>query len=180
MGKNIRGGNKAKRQKNSSADTGRRQLHTKDNTADSSELYGKVLKRLGGSPARILVNCEDGVERNCVIRGKFQKRIWINPGDYVVLLYNRGSSDRSGEIAHKYFPHEVAQLISKGEIDENRFKDSDELNDDFGITFAKEDLTKKEDNYDDWFATPTNNNKTFIANMDNDDEEEDEFTFDDI
>ena len=180
MVKNKRGGNRAKKQKNSSVDNSRRQLHVKDNSVDSCELYGKVVSRLVGSPARILVNCEDGVERNCVIRGKFHKRIWINPGDYIIIIYNRGSSDNSGEVAHKYFPHEVPQLISKGEIDDNKFKDNQYGDDDMGITFAKEDDIKKTE--DNWFdiAPAKSSNKTFIANMDNDDDDDDEFDFDDI
>lgn len=180
MGKNIRGGNKAKRQKNSNGDSNRRALVTKDNSADSSELYGKVLKRLGGSPARILIQCEDGIERNCVLRGRFHKRIWINPGDYVIILYNQGSSDNSGEVSHKYSPHEVPQLVSRGELDESKFKTDDGFsNDDDGIVFAKEDTTKKTE--DEWWATkPTTGGKTFIANMDDDDDEDDEFNVDDL
>jgi len=179
MGKNFRGGNKAKRQKNSGGETSRRALVTKDNSADSSELYGKVVKRLGGSPARVLILCEDGVERNCVLRGRFHKRVWLNQNDYVIILYNQGSSDKSGEVSHKYYPHELALLISRGELDESKFKNDQGFDqDDSGIVFAKEDDVKKDSSYDDLWSN-TSKPQTFIANMD-DDDEDDEWNLDDI
>jgi len=182
MGKNFRGGNKAKRQKNSTGDNSRRALLTKDNSADSSQLYGKVVKRLGGRPAWILILCEDGLERKCIIRGKFNKRVWFNENDYVLITYNQTTSDKTGEIAHKYFPHEVAQLISRGELDEGKFKLGDDMEDnDIGIVFAKESDTKKESNYSDlWSNDTTSTKRVFVATMGNSDDEDDEWNIDDI
>jgi len=179
MGKNFRGGNKAKRQKNSNGDSSRRALVTKDNSADSSQLYGKVLKRLGGRPAFILILCEDGVERKCVIRGRFNKRVWFNENDYVIITYNQTSSDKTGEISHKYFPHEVAQLVSRGELDENKFKNDQGFDDDSsGIVFAKEEVEKKDSGYDNLWSN-TSKPRVFVANMD-DEGEDDEWDLDDI
>jgi initiation factor 1A len=179
MVKNSRGGNKAKRQKNSGGDTSRRALVTKDNSADSSQLYGKVLKRLGGRPAFVLILCEDGIERKCVIRGKFNKRVWFNENDYVIITYNQTSSDKSGEIEHKYFPHEVAQLVSRGELDESKFKTDNAYDeDDVGIVFAKEEPKKEDDGYGDLWNQPKTD-RVFVANMD-DDDEDDEWNIDDI
>jgi initiation factor 1A len=181
MGRNIRGGNKAKRQKNSSGDNSRRALLTKDSSADSSQLYGKVVKRLGGRPAYILILCEDGIERKCVVRGKFNKRVWFNENDYVLITYNQTTSEQSGEIEHKYFPHEVAQLLSKGEIDDGKFKQNDDVDDnDLGIIFAKESDTKKESDYSDLMSNDTSKQRVFVATMGNSDDEDDEWNLDDI
>lgn len=182
MGKNLKGGNKAKRQKNSTGDNSRRALLTKDNSADSSQLYGKVVKRLGGRPALILILCEDGLERKCIIRGKFNKRVWFNENDYVLITYNQTTSDKTGEIVHKYFPHEVAQLISRGELDEGKFKLGDNMeNNDIGIIFAKESDTKKESDYSDlWSNDDTSKQRVFVATMGNSDDEDDEWNLDDI
>ena len=181
MGKNFRGGNKAKRKKNSTCNNRRRALIIKDNTADSSQLYGKVVKRLGGRPAWILILCEDGLERKCIIRGKFNKRVWFNENDYVLITYNQTTSDKRGEIAHKYFPHEVAQLISRGELDEGKFKlDNDMENNDIGIVFAKESDTKKDSGYSDIWSKNTSTQRVFIATLGNSDEPDDEWNIDDI
>merc|ERR1712227_852081 len=98
-----------------------------------------------------------GVERICVIRGKFNKRIWINDNDYLIINYNKASSEKVGGVDYKYFPHEVSQLISRGEIDENKFKAKEAMEklQDEGIIFADD-----------------KNNLTFIADLDEDLEEE--------
>ena len=50
---------------------------------DECQSYGKVLKLLGDSRCAIL--CDDGVERQCTIRGKMKKRVWINMNDFVLV-----------------------------------------------------------------------------------------------
>ena len=88
---NKRGGNKAKRSKNSRGKISGRSLRTKDNSIESTELYGKVTKRCGGNPPILDVTYEDGVDRRCVLRGKFTKKIWVYPGDIVLLEPNKES-----------------------------------------------------------------------------------------
>tara|TARA_Y200000002_G_C22659605_1_gene655128 strand:- start:1182 stop:1712 length:531 start_codon:yes stop_codon:yes gene_type:complete len=172
MVKNFRGGNKAKKRKNSSGDNSHRALkiRNKNSSSTDGQLYGKSLKRLGGDPAYVLVMCEDGVERICVIRGKFNKRIWINDNDYLIINYNKASSEKVGEVDYKYFPHEVSQLISRGEIDENKFKAKEAIEklQDEGIIFA--DDKKEEKISENWNSNK--NNLTFIADLDEDLEEE--------
>ena len=48
------------------------------------QIYGRVLKLLGGCNA--LVYCNDGRERLCHIRGSMRKKVWIDPGDIVLLV----------------------------------------------------------------------------------------------
>jgi len=177
---NKRGGKKTKRGPSGGSKTSGRTLRTKDNSPDSCELYGRVIKRCGGAPPQIIVLCEDGIERNCVVRGKMTKRVWMNPGDYVIILYNKESSDKTGEISHKYDIHEVSKLEKIGEISIDKFRnENDKISeDDMGFTFARED-DKEEDT--DYFSMNTGTaQRVNIADLDGDDEDEDDFNIENI
>ena len=123
MPRNIFGGNKAKRKKNVGKPVNK-SLRVKDNS--SLELYGKVLKRLGGNPPVLLVLCEDGKERKCVVRGKFVKKVWMNPDDYVLITRSSEIGD-GGEVTCKYDNSEVTQLEDKKELDCNKFNKNTEV-----------------------------------------------------
>ena len=59
---------------------------------------------------RVMVRCiRTGHERNCVIRGKFKKRVWINVDD-IVLIEKDQYDKNKGMVVHKYFPEEVKLL----------------------------------------------------------------------
>lgn len=47
------------------------------------QMYGRVLKLLGG--CNVLVYCNDDKERLCHIRGSMRKKVWIDPGDIVLI-----------------------------------------------------------------------------------------------
>lgn len=173
MPRNTRGGNKAKRGKNMPRQSNK-SLRLKEE--NDMELYGKVIKRLGGNPPIILILCEDGKERRCVVRGKFQKRIWINPDDYVLITCS-SEAGISGEVTCKYNPSEVSQLEAKGEINSKMFN-GDDAHDD-GITFTTENDTN--DRVDEYYSSLQNSNtdakaETFVALGD----DSDELDFDDI
>ena len=131
MPRNKRGGNKAKKGKNAPKGTGRsRPLVIKDKT--NNELYGKVITVYGGSPCVLEIECEDKINRKCVVRGKQRKIVWMKPGDYVLLEYN---NDNCGEVKHKYTPDEVRKLESMNELkvedeDNNIFANDDEDDED--------------------------------------------------
>jgi translation initiation factor 1A len=55
---------------------------------------------------------------NAHIRGAFRKKVWINPGD-VVLLGLREFEDKKADIILKYTPDEARLLKSYGELAEN-------------------------------------------------------------
>ena len=159
-GKKTRKGKNVGRQKNKS-------LRLKD--LNSLELYAKVVKRLGGSPPIILVLCEDGKERKCVIRGKFAKKVWMHPDDYVLITCNSEAGD-SGEVSCKYNSFEVSQLETKGEITSQMFNKEDENS---NITFTNDKVT--EDKVDEYYSsinTDVKNNepKTFTVFGDSSDE----------
>jgi len=176
---NIRGGKGAKKQKNPGTRTQGRALKTKDHSPDSCELYGKILKRLGGNPPFVLVLCEDNVERKCVIRGRFTKRVWMNANDVVIIIYNKECSDKKGEIEHKYDVNEASKLESMGEITSSMFKSSDQPDLLDNIIFANVEEDKGIN--DDYFSNrKPSNQKTFIADLGENSNSDDEFDIDDI
>ena len=166
MPRNLRGGNKAKRGKNIGRQKNK-SLRLKD--ANCLELYAKVIKRLGGSPPIILVLCEDGKERRCVVRGKFAKKVWMNTDDYVLITCNSEAGE-GGEISCKYNSSEVSQLEAKGEITSQMFNKDDENS---NITFTNDKVT--EDKVDEYYSSmntdiENNKSKTFVAFGDSSDE----------
>lgn len=90
---------------------------------DGSEIYGIVTAALGD--CRFIVHCEDKVERQVLLKGSFRNRVRINVEDSVIVSlrveFDRlstltdGKMER-GDIIWKYYPKEVAILISNGKI----------------------------------------------------------------
>ena len=137
----------------------------KDDSIDGSQLYGTVVKRLGGRPAYILILCEDGVERKCVVRGKFTKKVWLNPNDVVLINYNKDNDNLKGEIEVKYTPQEVSKLKREGLLSNVL---SQKSNIDSNITFGEE--KKKSETKDFYDSMKPNTDGTFIAMEEGDDE----------
>ena len=175
---NKRGGNKSKKQKSADSKTGGRPLRLKDPQPDSSELYGRVTKRNGGNPPIIQVMCEDGVERNCVVRGKMRNRVWMNPNDFVIIIYNKDSSSNAGEIDYKYDPQEVTKLEKLGELSSEKFRtEKDLINQDDGFVFATEETAKEDADY--YNMHSGSSQRITVADLDGNNDDDD-FNFDDI
>ena len=75
--------------------------------------YALVVKMLGNG--RLEANCFDGVTRLGLIRGKLRKRVWIHPGD-LVLVSLRDFEEGKCDVLSKYTPEEARILQKKGEI----------------------------------------------------------------
>jgi len=151
---NKRGGNKAKKGKNNKFKAGRnRKLQIKDKSDDTTELYGKVTKICGGYPPIIQVLCEDGVERRCVLRGKFIKKIWIRDGDIVLLESNKELASTLPEIYCKYEKNEVSKLEKMNEISNDTFEKEDDTN--INNIVFKEETDPNEDFYSTFFNNTT-------------------------
>ena len=137
-----------------------------------------MLFRSGGNPPIIQVLCEDGVERNCVVRGKMRNRVWMNPNDFVIIIYNKDSSSNAGEIDYKYDPQEVTKLEKLGELSSDKFRtEKDVINQDGSFEFVSEETTKEETDY--FTMHQGSSQRVTIADLDGDNEDE-EFNFDDI
>jgi initiation factor 1A len=110
MPKNLHGGNKHKKHKNTKQDDGHKNL---ENIlyANNNQVYAYIVSRLGGS--RISVNCSDGKSRSAIISGKFKNRVWLNKDDIVLCdLYTTGN-DNTCTVVHKYNSDEIMTLKYK-------------------------------------------------------------------
>lgn len=110
MVKNQRGGKKHKRGKKLGEETTNKNVEL----AENGQEYAKVLARLGG--ARIEVECTDGKKRQAIIPGKFKKKIWLNPGDVVLVSVDAVGNDEVCSIDKKYGPKDIVTLRQKGLI----------------------------------------------------------------
>ena len=96
---------------------------------EEEQEYGLVSKMLGSS--RVEVQCADMKKRLCLIRGKLKNRVWIRPGD-LVLVSLRDFEDDKGDVILKYHPFEHKELIKEGRIpaslkmEDTGHEDSDE------------------------------------------------------
>jgi translation initiation factor 1A len=91
--------------------------------ADEGQVYACVKKRTGGT--RLQVECSDGKIRSAIIPGRFRKRVWMNPGDILLVSLNIDGTDNSCTIDNKYNNTEASVLRSQGLItfEETREKD---------------------------------------------------------
>lgn len=85
---------------------------------------------------RIEALCFDGVKRMCTIRGSMRNRVWISPGD-IVLVGLRDFGDDKGDVILKYYEEEAKELKELGEIPEHIKINEGEFNldgeDEFGM-----------------------------------------------
>lgn len=110
-GKNKTGGKKFKSQKKSTSRE--RELVFREN----DQAYARLIKPLGDG--RFECECFE-LEQTKIghIKGSFRKRVWMNPGD-IVLVSFRDFDQSKCDIIYKYSDIEAQQLKSYGEIAEN-------------------------------------------------------------
>lgn len=60
------------------------------------QLYGRVIKNLGN--CNMIVYCGDNKRRFCHIRGAIRKRMWMNPGDIVLVSVRDFEKVEAGEM----------------------------------------------------------------------------------
>ncbi len=71
------------------------------------EMLGKVLDLLGDD--RVRVACQDGKIRVARIPGRFRKKLWLKPGDYVIVVPWDFQPDKA-DLIHKYDKNEISEL----------------------------------------------------------------------
>jgi len=76
------------------------------------EMLGTVIEMLGAS--RFRVDCNDGKERVCRIPGRFKRRVWVKPGNVVLLKPWDVQADERGDIVWRYSPAQVNWLLRRG------------------------------------------------------------------
>jgi translation initiation factor 1A len=81
-------------------------------TPRGREVIGIVDVRLGMGKSR--VRCFDGKERLCKVPGAKKRRLWVRPGDTIILEPWEIEGDRKANIIYKYRPIEVSWLKKHG------------------------------------------------------------------
>merc|ERR1719189_1424252 len=61
--------------------------------------------------------CFDGKQRQCHIRGKMRKKVWVAKGD-IILLGLRDYQDGKADVIHKFKPEEIRELKKRKELPE--------------------------------------------------------------
>lgn len=78
------------------------------------EVLGILEQRLGGS--RAMVRCLDGKNRNCRIPGRLKKKLWVRPGDVIIIEPWEFGGNEKGDIIFKYKPNQVEFLKKRGHL----------------------------------------------------------------
>ena len=63
----------------------------------------------------MIVKCLDGKSRNCRVPGRLRKKLWLRPGD-VVIVEPWELDKNKGDVILKYKPNQVEWLKSKGHL----------------------------------------------------------------
>jgi translation initiation factor 1A len=80
-----------------------------------TQVIGLLDQRVGGS--RSLVRCMDGKTRNCRIPGRLKRRLWVRPGDLVLVEPWELNQDDKGDIVFKYSKAQMSTLKKRGYLD---------------------------------------------------------------
>jgi translation initiation factor 1A len=78
------------------------------------EVIGVILQRYGGN--RMEVHSTDGKIRNCRVPGRYKRRLWLRPGDAVIIVPWE-DDDSKGDVIFKYQKNGLHQLKKKGVLD---------------------------------------------------------------
>jgi len=77
------------------------------------EVLGIIEQRLGGN--KMHVACVDGKTRNCRVPGRLRRKLWLRPGD-VVLVEPWELDKEKGDVIFKYRPNQIAWLKREGHL----------------------------------------------------------------
>ena len=108
MPKNVKGGSKHKKMKNTSNNDEITHEHLILKTGNDQD-YGKVEKLLGN--CRVTLLCNDKINRIGIIRGSMRKRQWINVGSIVIYSIREYEKDKV-DIIHVY-NNNVLKMLEK-------------------------------------------------------------------
>ena len=75
------------------------------------EILGRAIKLTGGD--QVIVKCADGETRNCRIRGKLKRRMWIREND-IVLVAPWDFDHRKADILWRYIKAHAEWLEQNG------------------------------------------------------------------
>ena len=78
------------------------------------EVIGIIDQRLGGN--KMMVAGVDGKTRNCRVPGRLKRKLWLRPGD-VVIVEPWELDDTKADVLLKYKPNQVAWLRKNGYLE---------------------------------------------------------------
>jgi translation initiation factor 1A len=78
------------------------------------EVLGIVEMMLGGD--KLKVHCNDGNIRICRIPGRLRKRVWVKPGDLVLITPWHVQSNERGDVDFRYTSTQANWLRRKGYV----------------------------------------------------------------
>ena len=79
------------------------------------EVIGIIDTRLGGN--KMMVNCLEGINRNCRVPGRLKRKLWLRPRD-IVIVEPWELDNKRGDIIFKYNPAQVSWLKKNGYLEE--------------------------------------------------------------
>lgn len=95
------------------------------------QMYGRVIKNLGN--CNMIVYCGDNKRRFCHIRGAIRKRLWMNPGDVVLVSVrdfekvDAGEMER-GDIITKYDTRYYGKLKKMADFNQRLLCELEKVN----------------------------------------------------
>jgi translation initiation factor IF-1 len=139
---NVFGGNKYKKGKKGGR--GNKNPAGTFDVTDGVHYYGQVLQKLGGST--LSIKLQNGETIQAVFRGKFNKRLWFNKDDFVIV-------EHSGSNCYEV----VQKIVAPDQRETAANSIGVKLNkDDYNIYRAEEE---EEDDEDDELIDPNSNNE---------------------
>tara|TARA_B100002003_G_scaffold250817_1_gene291658 strand:- start:1237 stop:1581 length:345 start_codon:yes stop_codon:yes gene_type:complete len=78
------------------------------------QTFGLLEQRLGAS--RVRVRCFDGRTRICRIPGRLKRRLWVRPGDLIIVEPGEYSGEEKGDVLYKYSKAQIEYLKRKGHL----------------------------------------------------------------
>ncbi len=81
------------------------------------EIIGIIEQRVGGN--KMMVNCLDGKTRNCRVPGRLRRKLWLRPGD-VVIIEPWELNKEKGDVIFKYRPTQISWLKKKGYLESEK------------------------------------------------------------
>ena len=77
------------------------------------EVIGRIEQRVGGN--RMLVASVDGKTRNCRVPGRLRRKLWLRPGD-IVIVEPWEYDNTKADILFKYTPTAIDWLKRHGHL----------------------------------------------------------------
>ena len=87
------------------------QAVTRARLPKGEEIIGVIEQRLGGN--KMFVNCLDGKKRNCRGPGRLKRKLWLRPGDVVIVELWELDKNKA-DIIFKYPSNQIEWLKQKG------------------------------------------------------------------